>query len=273
MAGVSKYTEIKEQLQERILAGDWPVAGPGQLTPDARLPTEDDLATAYQTSKMTVKRALDELVLDGVLVRKSGLGTWVIRKPRGGLKLPSIVSLSEQIRAAGLEPVTEVLEAKRTQLCEEPDWIRDAFEVDVEVAETTDVYVIDRLRKARDGEGNVQCLARQTLYLLAAQFPATLLEEDLTGSIFKLYARYGAREPSEAIETVTFRPATPTEMEVLDLKRAGECECPPHVVGRRRTTLDQHRIPLEVMDSVDQAEWFGTYTYRLTMARRDENAG
>ena len=271
MTGLPKYIEIKEKLAARILSGEFPVVPPGEFPDEAKLPTEDALAREYQYSKMTVKRALDELVQDGVLVRKSGLGTWVIRKPGVRPKVPTIMSLSEQIRAAGLEPVTEVSDARRIRASEVDDWIRAAFELVPDAAETTDLYLIDRLRKAKALDGSLTTLARQTLYLFTAQFPEDLLQQDLTGSIFKVYARYGAREPTEAEETITFRPATAEEAALLGLEGSGECECPPYIVVRHRITLDQHRMVLEVMNSVDRADWFGTYTYRLTMARRDES--
>lgn len=265
-----KYMAIKLDLERRILAGEFPVVSPGEFPDAAKLPTEDALLKEYTASKPTVARALSELVQDGVLVRKSGLGTWVIRRPGVRPKVSTIMSLSDQIRAAGLEPVTEVRKAQRIRASETDDWIRVAFELDPDAAETTDLCLIDRIRKARAPDGSLTTLARQTLYLLAAQFPEDLLEQDLTGSIFKLYFRCGGREPSEAQETITFRPATAEEAALLGLEGTGECECPPYIVVRRRITLDQHRMVLEVMNSVDRADWFGTYTYRLSMARRAE---
>jgi DNA-binding GntR family transcriptional regulator len=273
MAGVPKYIEIKEKLEARILAGEFPVVRPGEFPDEAKLPTEDTLAGEYQSSKMTVKRALDELTQDGVLVRKSGLGTWAIRRPGARAKAATIMSLSDQIREAGLDPVTEVCDARRLPASEVDGWIWAAFELDPEGAAITDLYLIDRMRKARAPDGSLTTLARQTLYLFAAQFPDDLLQGDLTGSIFELYARHGGRQPAEAEETITFRPATAEEAALLGLEGTGECECPPYVVVRRRITLDQHRMVLEVMNSVDRADWFGTYTYRLTMARRDEGGG
>ncbi len=59
-------------LRDRILSGD---AGP-----DSRLPSEPALAVEYGISRVTVRRALDELAREGMIERKPGSGTFVSGK-------------------------------------------------------------------------------------------------------------------------------------------------------------------------------------------------
>ncbi len=59
-------------LRDRILSGD---AGP-----DSRLPSEPALAVEYGISRVTVRRALDELAREGLIERKPGSGTFVSSK-------------------------------------------------------------------------------------------------------------------------------------------------------------------------------------------------
>ncbi|WFB36876.1 GntR family transcriptional regulator [Kiritimatiellota bacterium B12222] len=66
---VTPYTAIKNKLRNRILSGQF---GPGgQLTP------EMELCRQFNISRSTVRRAISELVEEGLLVRHQGKGTYV----------------------------------------------------------------------------------------------------------------------------------------------------------------------------------------------------
>src|SRR6201996_4980639 len=47
------------------------------LGPDDALPSERDLAADFAVSRITVRKALDGLVADGLLVRRPGAGNFV----------------------------------------------------------------------------------------------------------------------------------------------------------------------------------------------------
>src|ERR1044072_5516116 len=49
----------------------------GIIGPDDALPPERDLAEMLGVSRITVRKAIDELVDDGLLIRKKGSGTFV----------------------------------------------------------------------------------------------------------------------------------------------------------------------------------------------------
>lgn len=49
----------------------------GTYAPDCALPGEQRLAEQYNVSRVTVRRALDAVVADGLVVRRSGAGTFV----------------------------------------------------------------------------------------------------------------------------------------------------------------------------------------------------
>ena len=52
------------------------------LGPDDALPAERDLATEFSVSRITVRKAIDGLVNEGLLVRRQGSGTFVVRACR-----------------------------------------------------------------------------------------------------------------------------------------------------------------------------------------------
>lgn len=73
MKKVPKYMEIYIDTKKKIIDEFY---GVGDI-----LPSGKELAEHYNTSKITIKKSLDMLVSEGVLYRRSGLGTRVIRKP------------------------------------------------------------------------------------------------------------------------------------------------------------------------------------------------
>lgn len=81
------------------------------LSPDDALPSERDLAEELQVSRITVRKALDGLVEEGVLVRKHGSGTFV--SARVEKNFSKLTSFSEDMRARGRNPSSEWL--RRTE--------------------------------------------------------------------------------------------------------------------------------------------------------------
>jgi GntR family transcriptional regulator len=63
------YEEVHQRITQALAAGQWK---PGQL-----IPSEIELARQFGVSKGTVRRALDDLVAEKILVRRQGRGTFV----------------------------------------------------------------------------------------------------------------------------------------------------------------------------------------------------
>lgn len=68
---VPKYQRILEQLEREVRSGDH--------LPGARLPSEADLTKRFNTSRITVGRAVRELHRRGLVERRAGSGTFVAR--------------------------------------------------------------------------------------------------------------------------------------------------------------------------------------------------
>ena len=63
------YQQIKDLLTRSLSVGEW--------KPGEALPSEPELAQRFQVSQGTVRKALDALTAEGVLVRRQGKGTFV----------------------------------------------------------------------------------------------------------------------------------------------------------------------------------------------------
>ena len=72
------------------------------LGPDDALPPERDLATDFNVSRITVRKAIDGLVSEGLLVRRQGSGTFV--RARVEKNFSKLTSFSEDMRARGRNP-------------------------------------------------------------------------------------------------------------------------------------------------------------------------
>jgi GntR family transcriptional regulator len=66
---VPLYRQIKNLIIRGLQAGDW--------APGAAIPSESELASRYKVSQGTVRKAIDELASDNLLVRRQGKGTFV----------------------------------------------------------------------------------------------------------------------------------------------------------------------------------------------------
>jgi len=63
------YQQIKVLMLQSLQSGEW--------KPSAAIPSEIELAARYRVSQGTVRKAIDELAADNLLVRRQGKGTFV----------------------------------------------------------------------------------------------------------------------------------------------------------------------------------------------------
>lgn len=91
-APVARYRQAKAYVQQRIRNGQW---RPGDM-----IPSENRLVLDLGISRMTVNRALRELTDEGLLLRVSGVGTFVARsKPQSNLL--RITNIADEIAERG----------------------------------------------------------------------------------------------------------------------------------------------------------------------------
>lgn len=88
------YQQLQRSLRDAIEKG--------VIAPDDALPPERDLAEMLGVSRITVRKAIDELVEEGLLVRKQGSGTYVSNRVEKNFA--KLTSFSEDMRARGRDP-------------------------------------------------------------------------------------------------------------------------------------------------------------------------
>ena len=99
------YEQVKDHIARKIQEGIWRAGD--------RLPSENELVTQFGISRMTVNRALRELVEQGRIVRVAGVGSFVAEdKPQSTLL--QIANLASEIRQRGHDYRCDVLTVERT---------------------------------------------------------------------------------------------------------------------------------------------------------------
>lgn len=69
MRTMAKYEEIAEDIRNGILNGKY--------GPKEQLPLEKEMCEHYGVSRITIKKAVDELVIQGLVIKRRGSGTFV----------------------------------------------------------------------------------------------------------------------------------------------------------------------------------------------------
>jgi GntR family transcriptional regulator, N-acetylglucosamine utilization regulator len=111
------------------------------LSPDDALPPERDLAEEFAVSRITVRKALDGLVNEGLLTRRQGSGTFVASRVEKSFS--KLSSFTEDMISRGRVPSSKWLKKSQGTLTPE-----DAMTVGLSPG--TPVYRFNRLRFADD---------------------------------------------------------------------------------------------------------------------------
>ena len=223
---------VHEKAQQFILDL---VKGPGYRAGD-RIPSERELSEMTGISRMTVRKAIGQLVERGVLARRGTAGTFlpsaVIRRPVSeGMFAHGI---SEIVRQCGGEPGSRLLVFERHAA--DP---RVAGRLEIRPGDP--VIVMRRLRSVN---GVPFCI--ETTHMADARVPG-LVADDLLGqgSFYEvLERRYGIRmHGGEGVISVAS--ASPQEAGLLELGRDTS------VLLFQAVSLDVDRRPMEFLNSVN----------------------
>ncbi len=102
------YVQIRQSIEQDLREK--------RLLPGQSLPSEDDLAVRFEVNRLTVRRAIDQLVSQGKLKRVQGRGTFVA-EPTGETKSSGVTRWSVERSSSGINitrRVTQVMEGEPT---------------------------------------------------------------------------------------------------------------------------------------------------------------
>ena len=170
------------------------------LGPDDALPPERDLATDFSVSRITVRKAIDGLVAEGMLVRRQGSGTFVCARVEKNFS--KLTSFSEDMRARGRNPRSVWLrKSSGTVTPEEALTLR--------ASPGTPVYRFHRIRFADDAPMSLEYAT-----ILASCLPSL---EAVESSLYAALERVGNR-PVRALQRLRAVLFTAEQAELLAAK-------------------------------------------------------
>jgi GntR family transcriptional regulator len=194
--GTPLYLQLAKSLREHISSGG--------IDPGSALPSERDLSEMAGLSRVTVRKGIEQLIDEGVLVRKQGSGTFVARRIEApGAKLSSF---SDDTRSRGEDPGVVWIYRSYAQPTEE---------------EATALDVSPTAKVAR--LGRVRLAGGEPLAIEHAVIPATFMPDldSLGDSLYQALEAHGYR-PTSGTQRVRASLATPTEAGILCVKQNSE---------------------------------------------------
>ena len=107
---LTKFGIIKQFILNKIELGHWPQ--------HSKVPSENELAEQFNVSRMTARRALQELTEQGVLVRSQGAGTFVATF-KSQSSLLEIKNIADEVAARGHQYQSQQLMLEAVTVSEE----------------------------------------------------------------------------------------------------------------------------------------------------------
>lgn len=126
------YLRLFNDLRQKIFSGE--------LKPGEKLPPEYEMKDHYGVSRDSLRKALAKLEQNGYITRRAGMGTYVKFK-KADYPLMRMESFSEQMRARGLEPSSEILSIELST--DMQPHVRD----ELALGKADRIYKICRIRK------------------------------------------------------------------------------------------------------------------------------
>lgn len=184
------YAQVKELMMQRLAANVW--------LPGTALPSENQLAKEFGVSQGTVRKALDELTAEHLLVRRQGRGTFVAEHTRNRALFHFLHLVGENdSRQLPNSQVLGIVSARPTSIEQEQ----------LALEEKQTVIRICRVRFLND-----RAVIYETISVPEALFPR--LEElgkELPDSVYGLYERQYGLSVTRAVERLS---ASAAEAEV-----------------------------------------------------------
>lgn len=212
------YLTIFKALENDIISKKYNI---GEL-----LPSENNLVNIFNVSKITIRRALQELELAGYISIKKGKGSIVLKK-NIGLHLNNVNSFSQEAIISGERPSSVILSFKTIT----PD--TNILNI-LELSKNINIYYLKRLRlkTARIVGISEQFIRKDNNFLLT--------ESDLTErlSIYEMYEKQGFII-NNAIETIE------AIMPTYDIKKELHLDDKVPIFKKTRITYDTNNNILE----------------------------
>ena len=236
-AGIPQYIRIREDLRGRILSGE--------LSRGERLPSEEELSASYGVSRMTLRQSLSDLVDEGLLYRKHGVGTFVALQ-HFARDHSHLQNFFENSRENGLSVDEKILEMSV---------IPARLQVAKALNQVEGEQVI-RLKTLRIVEGNPVTI--HEAYFSFEKF-SDFLQDDVESLSKDLLAYYESRgfKVRRGIQRLDARLAEPAVAALLEVEEDSP------ILYKERTLYTEEGIPVEFLYCYNRGDLYSV-TFNLS---------
>jgi GntR family transcriptional regulator len=231
------YHQLQELLRSQIERGDFKES--------CAIPTEPELEQLYGVSRVTVRRAVQELVQEGLLTKRRGKGTF-IRGPKVRQNLNTITSWAETMAARGVPTENRNIEIATVPA---PPKVAELLQLPLDAPAVR----VRRLRCTAEGP-----LTLMTNYLLPELVPG-LTEGDVAVSLYDALEHKFGIALLHAREQVEAKAAGVNEARLLEVRRGAP------LLHITRVTYGQGDRPIEVVEASSRAD---RYSYEVGLFGR-----
>lgn len=162
-----------------------------KMSPNDKIPSERKLVDTYKVSRTTVRNALDELELMGIVYRQHGSGTFVAYRPQNITNLADTFSFTSTMKKKGVESRTKVLFLKERPAGEYPAKM-------LHVQEGQPIYELKRVRYVDDDPMMVE-----RIYLNKKVFKKLSIKQVEKTSLYEMFDEEFHVHPYKADESCT----------------------------------------------------------------------
>jgi GntR family transcriptional regulator len=236
VSGIPLYVQIREKLRSEL----------SQMEAGEPIPAEAELEKEFRVSRITVRRAIEDLVAEGLLVRQQGRGTFV-QRPKLTHELGSITSWTDQLRTLGFVPKTSHRKIHREI---PPAYVAEALCLAAE----EEVFRIQRVRLA-----NREPISYMINYLPVRLVPGFVEHKFTQESLYEVLEHEYGLVPAVAVDTVGTRPASEEEVHALKIDHKAP------VMSVRRVSYLADGSPLEMAIVASRGD---RYQYQVTVGGR-----
>ncbi|NOX14983.1 MAG: GntR family transcriptional regulator [Epsilonproteobacteria bacterium] len=230
--GVPLYIQLKYKLL-RIIETTY--------KPNDLLPPESKLLKTYKVSRITVRKAMEELEREGIIVKKQGLGTFV-REKKILYDANSIGSLTQRLAKQNHSLQTETLEY---EIITSRHYVKELLKCDT-------LVLIKRFRVL---DGTPFALMKNYIDIKKAP---NLQKNFKIESLYTFLKKEYNIEFYSAEETVEARAATKEEAKILEIKEAAP------LLLLHRLSFDKDNDPVEFSDIVIKSDM---YKHKIMLSR------
>lgn len=223
------FQQLEDLIREQI--------NNGTLSPGDRIPSESEFSKTHGISRMTVRRALDRLAMEGLLVRKQGKGAFVA-KGKFHYTPSTTFSFSTTLKRLGHSVQTRVIDLRIVPTPPLPA-------LDLGITEGSPSIYLERIRFV-----DQKPAALHTAYMPSVYFSGLLSEDLAAEPLNVLMQKVSGLSISRSVDTIEAALIRPKEAALLEVNENAP------ILLVRGTAYTESGLPIKSTKAIYRGDLF-----------------